>query len=105
MTMRRIVCKIAIIFWLNLAEFNFHDTLRDTTKTSETKEEYVDGSWYTHIVSYLIKHYQRLSQGAHSLSVSYRPAQLAELPRSEFDPELFFIGPESDHWQCLSVTH
>ena len=62
---------IAIIFWLNLAEFHFHDTLRDTTKTSDTKEEYVDGSWYTHIVSYLIKHYQRLSQGPHSLSVIY----------------------------------
>ena len=62
---------IAIIFWLNLAEFHFHDTLRDTTKTSDTEEEYVDGSWYTHIVSYLIKHYQRLSQGPHSLSVSY----------------------------------
>ena len=67
----KLVRKITIIFWLNLAEFHYHDTLRDTTKTSDAKEEYVDGSWYTNIVSYLIKHYQRLSQGPHSLSVSY----------------------------------
>ena len=38
MTMRRIVCKIAIIFWMNLTGFHFHDTLRDTRKISDTKK-------------------------------------------------------------------
>ena len=23
----------------------------------------------------------------------------------EFRPKIVFIGPESDHWECLSVTH
>ena len=31
----------------------------------------MDGSEYTYIVSYIIKHYQTLSQGPNSLSVSY----------------------------------
>ena len=55
----------------------------------------------------LLRHiaHQRLHPVTFSLSNTVQVAHKLFVPRYITEIQFIFIGPESDHWECLSVTH